>query len=448
MASIKQRGPNSYLITVSAGRDIYGKKRIETITYKPDPDLTPRKRQKAVEVFAMEFEQKVMNGEAMDGRKITLLEFSERWLAEYAEQRLQGRTMDEYQREPNDRILPRIGHLKLADIHPATVNSFIVSLTKDGARKDSKPGGLARSTIAKTRAVLSSVLQTAVEWELLDRNPCANVRVRTEEAADRIKYVSPEEASAFLQYIENPYKVKIKGHGRTDDTGKPYKVEDYEIEKELPEQLKGIFNLAIFTGLRKGELLAPQWPDVDFEKNQIQVSKAASIVKGEQIVKCPKTKTSHRKVSVPDFLMKRMKELKNSQLRYRLSRGDYWKGEDWVFIQDNGKMMHYGTPAHTFHDTLLRYNEGRPEKEQLPLIPFHGLRHTSATILIASNLDVKTVQQRLGHAEASTTMHIYAHALQETDRKAADALESALRHAKKEIARRIQIGFRGRYFSF
>lgn len=429
MASIKKRGPNSYLITVSVGRDIYGKKLFETITYKPDPNLTPKKREKAVEAYAMEFEQKVMNGAAMDGRKITLREFADRWLTEHAEQRLQGRTVEGYQKELRDRILPKLGHMKLSDIHPATVNSFVVGLTKDGARKDGKPGGLARSTIVKTEAVLSSILQTAVEWELLDRNPCANVRVRAEEAADRIKYFSPEEASAFLAYIEKPYKVKIKGHGRTDDTGKPYKVEDYEIEKELPEQIKVMFNLAIFTGLRKGELLALQWPDIDFENNQIRVSKAASIVKGEQIVKCPKSKTSHRKVSIPDFLVKRLKELRNSQLRYRLSLGDYWKGDDWVFIQDDGKMMHYGTPAHTFHDTLLRYNEGRPEKEQLPLIPFHGLRHTSATILIASNMDIKTVQSRLGHAEASTTMNIYAHALKESDRKAADALESALKHA-------------------
>lgn len=89
-------------------------------------------------------------------------------------------------------------------------------------------------------------------------------------------------------------------------------------------------------------------------------------------------------------------------------------------------MMHYGTPAHTFHDTLLRYNEGKPENQQLPLIPFHGLRHTSATILIANHSDIKTIQSRLGHAEASTTMNIYAHALQESDQKAAAALENIL----------------------
>ncbi|MEH2940202.1 tyrosine-type recombinase/integrase [Lawsonibacter sp. JLR.KK007] len=76
--------------------------------------------------------------------------------------------------------------------------------------------------------------------------------------------------------------------------------------------------------------------------------------------------------------------------------------------------------------TITRYNKDKPTEQQLPHIPFHGLRHTSATLLIASQQDVKTVSTRLGHSQTSTTMNIYAHALQESDRKAADALETLL----------------------
>ena len=425
MAYIEERN-GSYRITVTTGRDIYGRKIRERTTYTPDPAMTPKKQQKALEDFARDFERKVLSGVAMDGHKVTLKDFSERWLSEYAEQRLQGRTLDGYRQELEDRILPALGHLKLAEIRPTTINAFVVSLGKDGARKDGKPGGLAKSTIVKTEAVLSSILQTATEWEVLDRNPCANVRIRAEEAADQIKYFSPDQAAAFLSFIEKPYMVKTKGHQRIDDTGKPYKVADYDSMKILPDQIRILFSVAIFSGLRKGELLALQWSDIDFDQDLIHVTKAVSVVKGEQIVKCPKTKTSNRTVSIPHFLTVRLHDLRQDQLRYRLSVGSYWQGEDWIFTQDNGKMMHYGTPAHAFRDTLLRYNEGKPEEQQLPLIPFHGLRHTSATILIANHSDIKTVQARLGHAEASTTMNIYAHALQETDRKAADTLENAL----------------------
>ena len=88
--------------------------------------------------------------------------------------------------------------------------------------------------------------------------------------------------------------------------------------------------------------------------------------------------------------------------------------------------MNYSTPYQALQDTITRYNKDKPTEQQLPHIPFHGLRHTSATLLIASQQDVKTVSTRLGHAQTSTTMNIYAHALQESDRKAADALETLL----------------------
>ena len=88
--------------------------------------------------------------------------------------------------------------------------------------------------------------------------------------------------------------------------------------------------------------------------------------------------------------------------------------------------MSYSTPYSAFQDTLARYNADKAPEDQLPQIPFHGLRHTSATLLIAGNQDIRTVSARLGHAQASTTMNIYAHSLKETDKKAADTLEKIL----------------------
>ena len=220
--------------------------------------------------------------------------------------------------------------------------------------------------------------------------------------------------------------MRVGGHTRVDDTGIPYTVGDYEITKNIPEQIKLLFNLAIYTGLRKGELLALKWSDIDFQNNVVQVSKAVTIVNGKQVCKTPKTKSSYRSVSFPRFLAARLKALQLAELQQRFQFGQDWQGEDWIFIQDNGKMMNYSTPYEAFQDAIRRYNNGKAPEQQLPLIPFHGLRHTSATLLIASRQDVKTVSSRLGHAQTSTTMNIYAHALQESDRKAADALENLL----------------------
>ncbi|MBQ3194180.1 MAG: site-specific integrase [Oscillospiraceae bacterium] len=425
MASIEERN-GSYRITVSCGRDIYGKKLREKATFTPDPGLTPKKRQKAVEEFARQFEAQVKNGMAMDGRKITLKEFADRWLEEYAAQKLQPGTVEHYKAELNDKILPALGHLKLSELRPHNLNAFFVAMTKDGARKDGKPGGYSKGSIAKTRNVFSSVLRTATEWEIIDRNPLDKVRPQAEEAADKLKFFTPEQAATFLDYIEKPYTVQTKGHKRKDDTRKEYTVGNYTSKKEIPEQIRVLFILAIYAGLRKGELLALEWSDIDFQADTISVTKAVSVVAGQQITKAPKTKNSRRVVSIPHFLTQRLKALKVARTRYRLELGDYWQGAEWVFIQDNGKQMSYSTPYSAFQDTIDRYNAGKPVAEQLPAIPFHGLRHTSATLLIAGKQDVRTVSSRLGHAQASTTMNIYAHALQETDRKAAATLENML----------------------
>lgn len=430
MASIRLRNNGSYQITVSMGRDIYGKKLIETTTFIPDPTLTPKKREKAVEDFARQFEDQIKNGIALDGRKITLKAFTDRWFKEYAAQKLQPGTVEKYKAEMDNKVLPVLGHLKLTELRPATLNAAFVAMTKDGARKDGKSGGYSRATIKKTQDVLSSILRTAVEWEIIERNPMDKVRSVGEVAADKIEFFTPEQAAAFLDYIEKPYKIKTKGHKRVDDTGEPYIVGDYESTKEVPEQLRVLYNLAIYGGLRKGELLALEWSDIDFKNDTVTVSKAASVVGGKQITKEPKTKTSRRTVSIPHFLTQRIKALKVDRLKYRLSLGDYWQGAEWLFIQDNGKQMSYTTPYQTFQKIITRYNDGKPLKDQLPAIPFHGLRHTSATLLIASKQDIRTVSSRLGHAQASTTMNIYAHALQETDRKAVNTLENMLvKHA-------------------
>lgn len=425
MASIKQRG-DSYLVTVSLGRDVNGKKIFETATFKPDAGLTPKRKQKAVEAFAVSFEEQCKNGLTLDGRKITLKEFIDRWATERAVQELQASTMEKYQAVIDDFILPHLGHLKLTEIKPHTINSFFVQLTKDGARRDGKPGGYARGTINKISNVLSSILRTAVEWEVVGRNPCDNVRVQAEATADKIKFFTPEQTAIFLDYISKPYTIRTKGHTRTDDTGKQYTVGDYESTKELPLQIKVLFTLAIYTGLRKGELLALTWDDVDFENNAVAVTKAAAVVGGKQIVKVPKTRNSYRIVSIPKRMTTMLLKLKNEQTCYRLKVGSFWQGNNWIFTQTNGKMMCYSTPYSALQDILTHYNADKAEAGKLPMIPFHGLRHTSATLLIAGHEDAKTVSARLGHAETSTTLNIYAHSLLEADKTAAATIENMI----------------------
>lgn len=107
--------------------------------------------------------------------------------------------------------------------------------------------------------------------------------------------------------------------------------------------------------------------------------------------------------------------------------GSQWIGNNYIFIQQNGLQMHPDTPYKTFKKIIRRYNKTViKEEEKLPDIPLHGLRHTSSTLLISQNVDVKTVSSRLGHAQTSTTMDIYSHALKKMDEKAAAVLDDLL----------------------
>lgn len=426
MAGIVERN-GSFRITVYNGFDENGRRKRVTTTFTPEPSLTPRKKQKAAEEFARKFEEKVLSGESVSADRTTLQEFVDRWLDEYAPQNLQLGTIEDYRDELESKILPVLGQKKLSEIKPVILNSMFVAMAKDGARKDGRRGGYSKNTIKKTQDVLSSVLRTAVDWEIMEKNPMEKVRLTGDDPGDKIEFFTPDQAATFLNYIEQPYKIKTKGHKRIDDTGKEYTVGEYESERELPEQIKVLFNLAIYGGLRKGELLALEWQDIDFENSTVSITKSTAVVHGEQVIKEPKTKNSKRVVSLPNWLIQRIRMLKVERTKYRLSVGDYWQGADWLFIQDNGRQMSYYTPYAAFRDTIVRHNKDKKPSQKLPLISFHGLRHTSATLLIAGKQDAKTVAARLGHAQTSTTMNIYVHALKEADKAAADAIEGVLK---------------------
>ena len=374
MATIRERN-GTYQISVYSGFDLNGRRKRETTTFTPPQDLSPKKKEKAVQAFAIDFENRVKNGLILAGEKTTLREFVDRWREEYASQNLEPGTLEKYNAEIDDKILPMLGNMILTEIKPHNVNAFYVSMTKDGVRRDGKPGGYSKGTIAKTANVLSSILKTAVDWEVLNRNPCDKVRTHGEDVADKLKFFTPAQVGCFLDFIEKPYEIYTRGHHRVDDTGIQYQVGDYTLTRTMPEQLRVLFNLAVFSGLRKGEMLALQWSDIDFENSTVSVTKAATVVDGKQVCKAPKTKNSRREVSIPRFLTDRLCNLMVEQTKTKESLGAYWKGNNWLFTQSDGTMMSYSTPYATFQDAIERYNAGKEPAEKLPHIPFHGLRH-------------------------------------------------------------------------
>ncbi|MEN6386229.1 MAG: site-specific integrase [Veillonellales bacterium] len=134
--------------------------------------------------------------------------------------------------------------------------------------------------------------------------------------------------------------------------------------------------------------------------------------------------SSCRRITLPTSIVVLLKEYKSQQNAVRLELGDKWQDHDRLFTQWNGKPMYTQTPSQWFSKFLKRHN--------LPHVPFKGLRHTSASLLIAQGVPLKNVSTRLGHTDIRTTANIYSHSLQSVDQQIADSMDTFLtQHREK-----------------
>ena len=236
-----------------------------------------------------------------------------------------------------------------------------------------------------------------------------------------------EQATAFLNFIDAPYSVLVSEHSYHSGTSGDRKISAYSRSTEISLQFKLFFTIALYGGLRKGEALGLRWEDVDYQKNELHIRRSAYSYQGEMKTKVPKTRGSARVLSMPTSVMELFAKHQQVQQAYCTKLADYWHDEGWIFTQDNGKMMDYSTPYHVFKRVIAHYNQIHTNPtEQLPDISLHGLRHTTATLLITNNVDPVTVAARLGHSQTSTTLDTYSHAVQSTNKAAAIQLEQIL----------------------
>ncbi len=258
-----------------------------------------------------------------------------------------------------------------------------------------EPGTLSSRTILHHHRLISSILTSAVQWQILFSNP-----------ADRVK--APKTDKRIVQ------------HYNEEQTKELLKALDSE-----PINYKTMVLLDVFSGLRLGELMGLDWSDVDFKNNTIEITKASQHLAGiGTFEKKPKNETSIRKITVPAPVISLLKEYRKWWLEQKVACCDLWQGSDRLFVTWDGQPLFPYILTNWFPEFLKRHN--------LPKITPHGLRHTSATLLAAQGLEVAAISKRLGHARTSTTMDIYVHALRSADTAASDLLEKALLNNQPE----------------
>ena len=389
--SIEKRGKNSYRLTVSEGFDLNGKPMIHR--------KTVHGTKKDAEVELAKFVTEVQNGLVIDGKSLKFSEFTEIWKRDYGSKELAPSTYKRYCRMLETRLLPYFGHFYINKIKPTDIMKFYDLLEKDtqlvrkkgnNGSKTKKP--LSGKTILEHHRLLRAMLHKAVYWQLIVANP-----------AERVQ----------------PPKARKPKRRSYDDEQTKILLENLELLSSEDTKYKVAIILTVFTGVRLGELMGLEWQDVDFKNGIISINRSSQYLSDMGVfTKVPKTESSIREIAIPEFIISLLEEYKLWYEEQKSIYGELWTNSDRLFVQADGKPMHPSTISKWFVKYVGQIG--------LPVINFHGLRHTNASLLVAQNIDIAVISARLGHAQISTTLDFYVHPLLSHNRKAGYALENLL----------------------
>lgn len=185
------------------------------------------------------------------------------------------------------------------------------------------------------------------------------------------------------------------------------------VAKDTNLKKYALFRLLSYSGMRVGECLALTWHDLDFNKKMVSISKTVASIKGGVIVQPPKTVSSNRKISLDDMTIQILKKWQLEQRKQLLKIGiNAMNNKQIIFSNYENK--------YSRDSTVNLWIKQIAKKAGLYQISTHGLRHTHATLLVASGMDIKQVQARLGHSKIDTTLNIYTHVLKEKNDNTGD----------------------------
>ena len=389
--SIEKRGKNSYRLSCLAGYNLQGKPIKKT--------KTVHGTKKEAEIELAKFVADVQNGMVIEGKSLKFSEFTEIWKRDYGSKELAPSTYKRYCRMLETRLLPYFGHFYVNKIKPTDIMQFYDLLSKDtqlirkkdnGGNKTLKP--LSGKTILEHHRLLRAMLHKAVYWQVIVSNPAERVQPPKAKKPKR-KYYDDDQCKILLENLEQLDEEQIK--------------------------YKTAIILTVFTGVRLGELMGLEWNDIDFRNGIVSINRSSQYLADTGIfTKVPKTESSIREVAIPDFVISLLEEYKLWYEEQKTLYGELWINSNRLFVQADGKPMHPSTISKWFVKFIGQIG--------LPVINFHGLRHTNATLLIAQNIDVAVVAARLGHAQITTTFNFYVHPIIAHNKKAGFALENLL----------------------
>lgn len=358
---IIKRGKNSWSIVLSMGRDpSTGKYKQQWVSVKGNKKDADRR--------LAEMLHQIDTGGFVKPGKVTVAEFLERWLKDYVRPNLGPRTAEGYEHIVSRHLIPDLGSIPLLQIKPEHLQRYY-SEKLSGGRLDGK-GGLSPKTVRHHHVTLHDALQSAVKWGLLARNPA--------DAVDPPRF--------------QPHEMRTLNE---DDVHR-----FLEAARATPHY--SLYYLALYTGMRRSELLALRWSDVDLILGQLSVTRSLHHLRnGEIVFRAPKTAKGKRMIALPPSASSVLRDHLEQQKTVRLFLGESLQDNDLVFSRPDGRPL--------LPDTVTKTWIKLARRNGLSGVRLHDARHTHASLLLKQGIHPKIVQERLGHATIATTLDTYSH---------------------------------------
>ena len=351
---IRKKGEHSWQITLDTGIEPDGKRRryFETVHSSRKSDA-----QKRLNELLVTLEKGIYTPPG----RLTLREYLDRWVKDYVQSNLSPRTAEGYEHLCNRHFVPCLGNIKLSGLKPEHLQHYY---------SEKLSSGLSAQTVRHHHTCLHKALQTAVEWGLLARN--------TADAVTPPRAQQPE----MQTWDEYDITTFLEGVRQT-----PY---------------FALFHTAFFTGMRRSELLALRWCDLDLLLCQAYVTRSLHVLKGGRVViRQPKSVKGRRMIALSPLTVSVLREHREKQTLERAMLGASLKDDDFVFSHFDGKPLLPNTVTHAWIKLVRRVG--------IKPIRLHDARHTHASLMLKQGVHPKIVQERLGHASIQITLDTYSH---------------------------------------
>jgi integrase len=375
---LRERSAGSWAIVLEQRDAATGKRKRKWHSFKGT------KRQAQVECARLI--SVIQGGTYLEPSKTTVAEYLTRWL-EHIESQVSPKSSERYAGLINQNIIPLLGAVHLTKLKPVQISAAYATALA-GGRRDGKPGGLSARSVGHMHSVLKQALGQAVKWELLNRNP-----------ADAV----------------DPPKVEWK----------PVQTYDLPQTAELIEAVRGTpmhmpTLLAVLCGLRRGEICAMRWRNVDLATGQMSVIESLEQTKAGLRLKSPKSGKG-RTVALSATMTEELRTYRVQRAEELLKLGVRLSDDDLVICHADGSIM---PPIY-----ISQHWARTIRKTQLAHLRFHDLRHAHATHLLATGINPKVASERLGHSRVGITLDLYSHVMPGMQEEAAATVDEALRAA-------------------